>query len=1131
MKLSAMSYAISTLALLVVSSLVPGPSGTAQAQTSALNADRDVIVILRDQVPNVPGQRGSREARAASIASAQAPVLDQMAQMGARNLRSFRMFNLVAATVTQAQADQLAAHPLVQAVVSDAVIRKPKRSAELSAGALGGAAAGASPGASSTLCGTLEPEALQLTNTAFSDTSRPQAQQVLDGKGIPVTGRGVKVAFLADGLDPTLPGFTRPDGTSVFIDYQDFSGDPAGTPTAAGEAFGDASSIAAQDMPNGKPLTFDISQFVNPAHPLPAGCSIRIRGMAPGASLVGLKVFSALGYTTTSSFVQAIEWAVLRDDVDVINESFGGNPFPDNANDPISIANNAAVHAGVTVVVSTGDAGTAGTLGSPATDPNLIAAGASTQFRFYAQTGYGIAPLLSGRYASNNISAFSSGGFSQLGARTVDVVAPGDLSWALCSTNTSLYGDCTNYAGRASPIESFGGTSESAPLIAGEAALIIQAYRSTHYGADPMPALVKQIILSTATDLGAPTDEQGAGLINSLAAVNATLSIREGSSHSALRGQSLLIGPDTASFTAQPNTYQNANFTVTNTGSSTLHLTPALQTLGIPVAGATVNVTLSPSTDPTFVNVTGAKRSYKTTTFTVPAGAQHLDAAIAWQNPLGTSKIAYLALVDPSGAQQAYSIPQGLGSGYGHVDVVKPAAGTWTAYIWTRPSGSSSVSGPVQFTWAAEKYVNLGIVSPSNFDLPAGASRDVVAQFRMPSEPGDLAAGLRFTTPSASSTLPEIPVTLRTLVPIGPTGGSFTGTLTGGNGRPAAGPTQTFAFDVPRHVNDMSLGMSFGDAGYLMEGLLVDPNGMQLSVQGNIDANGNPQPVMQLFRADPQPGRWRFVMLQNFTSSGNQTSQPFQAAIGFNQAQISATLPNDSRVKLSASGAPVRVNLSVTNTGAVTQAYFADARLATRVVMQLGQYGCYQGSQATTLPGACAVYVVPTQTKHVKFLAQSSTAPITMDAFNLVGYGVGGTGAPDIYARQVGPNTVAASISEPEVPFGSWLVTPSLVGPYGAAGALSAPVAETATALMKPFDLSVSASSGDAWADLTLGTNTYNPLVLAPGQTGTIALTITPDPTQIGKVVSGFVYVDTYNGILGTGDEVVRIPYTYLVAP
>ena len=114
-----------------------------------------------------------------------------------------------------------------------------------------------------------------------------------------MTGKGVKVAFLADGLDPNLAGFIRPDGSTVFIDYQDFSGDPAGTPTGGGEAFGDASSIAAQDMPNGKPMFFDISQFVNAAHPLPSPCNIRIRGMAPDASLVGLKVFSNLGYTTT----------------------------------------------------------------------------------------------------------------------------------------------------------------------------------------------------------------------------------------------------------------------------------------------------------------------------------------------------------------------------------------------------------------------------------------------------------------------------------------------------------------------------------------------------------------------------------------------------------------------------------------------------------------------------------------------------------------------------------------------------------------------------------------------------------------------------------------------------------------
>ena len=85
----------------------------------------------------------------------------------------------------------------------------------------------------------LEPEALQVTNTAFSDTSTPQAQSIVDGTGI-------KVAFIADGLDINNPDFIRANGQHVFVDYQDFSGDGLSAPTGAAEAFGDASAIAAQ---------------------------------------------------------------------------------------------------------------------------------------------------------------------------------------------------------------------------------------------------------------------------------------------------------------------------------------------------------------------------------------------------------------------------------------------------------------------------------------------------------------------------------------------------------------------------------------------------------------------------------------------------------------------------------------------------------------------------------------------------------------------------------------------------------------------------------------------------------------------------------------------------------------------
>lgn len=1124
---------------ILASGTSPGAALQPEVRQAIEKSQRDVIVILRDQKANIPPLRRAMGARTAALAAAQGEVMALLPNTG-RKFHAFSTINAFATTVSAAEADQLAANPLVQAVVPDRVMKPPLRNKRLKESAVGAS----SPSAAATgttddgLCNTLEPEALQLTNTAFADPSIPQAQLVRDGNGHYVTGTGVKVAFLADGLDPTVPSFIRPDGSPVFIDYADFTGDPAGTPTGGEEAFGDAGSIAAQDMPHGKPLLFDISKFVNPAHPLPSPCNIRIRGMAPGASLVGLKVFSEINPTTNSNFVQAIEYAVLHDDVDVINESFGGNPYPDNANDPISLANEAAVAAGVTVVVSTGDAGPSGTLGSPATVSSVIGSGATTQYRLYAQTVQGVMALTKNRgYIDNNLSPFSSGGFAQLNARTVDAVAPGDLGWGLCSTNQALFLDCSNYTAAAGPtaIIDFGGTSESSPLTAGEAALIIQAYRSTHHGADPSPATVKHIIMSTATDLGAPAYEQGAGLINALAAVKAALSLDDANGKPKPQGTAVLAAPSSGAVTATPNAHEALSFTLTNTGSTTHHLTPTLEKLGAPYAGASVGLTLNPATDPFFLNVTGAPRHYIKHTFKVPAGAEHLDAALAVPTAIGAASppIPYLALIDPAGRQANYSEPQGFGSGYGHVDVVKPSAGTWTAVIFNRPAGvSGSYTGPVQFTWAVENYVKAGSVSPSTLTLAPGASEAVTAEFSMPDSPGDSSVAIRFDKPgiAASAGFAEIPVSLRTLIPVGATGGNFTGTLTGGNGRAGAGPTQTFAFDVPKGAHDLSLSLEISDNGYLLEGLLVDPRGMQLSVEPNQDPlDGSSQYGLQLFHYDPQPGRWKFVLVQNFTSSGNQTSLPFTARIAFNTAEVSARgLPDDPSTTLSASAGAVTVPIVVKNTGAVTQLFFADARLTTPSFIELPtQPGACSGT-VVTLPGYCGLWYLPTQVNTVAFVAQSPV-PITMDAFSDVGSGVGATGSPDIYARSVAPHTIAALLSEPEIPYSVWLAEPSLIGPYSAAGAPTEPVAANAYVLMKGFDSAVSADSGDVWADLTFNTNTFNPLLLPPGETGTIHVTITPDANQVGKVVSGYLYIDTFNTVVFTGDEVTRIPYTYTV--
>jgi len=1112
-------------------------SGTATlSPATSARITRDVIVILRDQRPDLPAVRGARVARATALAVAQVPIVSHLQASGATRIRGFALINAVAANVTAAEEELLAAHPLVQAVVPDVTVRLPRlreASSPQSSSRSNVAAAGGGP--DSPLCNTLEPEALQLTHTAFDDPSIPQAQRVRDGNGEFVTGKGVKVAFIADGLDITVSGFTRPDGTPVFFDYQDFVGDPAGTPTDGAEAFGDASSIAAQDDPNGTPLFFDLSTFVNAAHPLPSPCNIRIRGMAPGASLAGLKVFGPSGSAPNSVILQAIEYAVLQDDVDVINESFGGNPFPDNDNDPVSLADRAAVAAGVTVVASSGDSGYNGTMGSPSTASYVISAGASTQFRSYAQSGYGGAPFATGGWISDNLSALSSGGFSMTGPRTPDVLAPGDLGWALCSTNTTLYTGCTSYTSppAPAPIQDFGGTSESSPLTAGEAALVIQAYRSTHHGANPSPARVKQIIMSTATDLGAPPSEQGAGLINAYAAVNAALSIADENGDPRGRGSSLVNNPTSASIVDSPNAREELHFAITNTGSRGQHLTPTLETLGPPIAGQNLTLTLNPAVDPTFPNVTGSPRSYITQQFNVPPGAQHLDVAIAWQAPFfAAPTIAYVGLLDPSGRNAAYSLPQGFSSGYGHVDVVYPAAGTWTAIIFTRPPGvAGSYSGPVQFSWAAERYVSFGSVWPASLHLAPGETQYITAKFRMPAQPGDQGVAIRFAPSGEHGDYhSEIPIALRTLIPIGHSGGSFSGTLTGGNGRPSTGPTQTYAFDVPPGVNNMSLALQIPDNLYTLEGLLIDPSGMQLSVEPNFDANGNPVFAMQLDRANPKPGRWRFILLVDYYTSGMEISIPFTAQIGFDTAQITATgLPNDPHIRLSASGPPLVVPINITNNGGVTESYFVDARLEGLTTLALGTFpACLP---ATQLPNACWGVYLPTQVRAAEFVAQS-TAPITMDAYGNTGYIVGVTGAPDLTARSVGTNTVAASLSVPEVPWGEWGMSPALLGPFGPAGAPATTTTTSALVELKPFDTSVSSDYGDLWSDVTFGTSTYTTgLVLAPGANGTIHVTIAPTAAQVGTTVRGFLYIDTFNGVVVTGDEVYRIPYSYTVTP
>jgi hypothetical protein len=1059
-------------------------------------------------------------------------VIATARRAGARNVRGFKLVNGFAASVTPDQAAQITADPAVLAVFPDLQIRRATRLTTRgvrSTGPRTAAPAGICPADPNKPL--LEPEALQTTHTAFANASTPQAQNI-------VSGAGVRVAWLADGIDVNHPDFVRADGSHVFVDYQDFSGEGPDAPSSAAEAFGDASSIAAQGR-----QVYDLANFVNPAHPLPAGCTITVRGMAPGASLIGLKVFGNAPTAPTSRFIEAIEYAVNVAGADVINESFGANPFPDGGDDPVTLANNAAVDAGVTVVASSGDAGTNGTIGSPASSPKVIDVAGTTTFRGYVQTGFAGVQFSNGTWASDNISSLSSGGVTQ-GARVPDLSAPGDLGWALCSTNTDIYLDCIDNKNEPSNIQLFGGTSQSSPLVAGAAALVIEAYARSHDGVRPPPTLVKRLLTSTATDLGQPAYEQGAGELNSLAAVRAAQSWRDENSSRTPTGTALVVDKTQLSVIGNPGTTGVTSFSVRNVSRNTQTVRLSTRTTGAPVTRQTGQVTLDTATAPTFVDAFGNVRSYVTQRFQVPVGVDRLDVSLAADSPVSPARVI---LISPQGTYSAYSIPQGVGN-FGHVDVHFPAFGTWTAIFAL--SQASQFNGPILFSFETSNFTRHGTVEPSTLTLAPGASRTVTVRTRLPEQPGDLSTSVQLSTPLGLTT--SVPLTLRALIPTSSRSTTFTGVITGGNGRNAPAQSNFYYLDVPAGKKDLSIGLTLGgNPNVAIFGVLSGPNGQVYSYQSNalLDDTGDTvnTRTMQMYVRKPAPGRWVLALDVTNPVSGFELRQRFTAAVAFDTVRVHAALPDSPSTVLPA-GKPVEVPVTITNTGVAPLTYFADGRLATVGDIPLAELtGSSTDLPLPVDPGVTPLWLVPTETNRLT-VAASATQPVNLDVFY-------SSGEPDRYSAFRG-NGATVRVNASQVSPGIWAADVGQHGPF-AEPPPPGLVSLAAVSRGQLFDPAVTSSTGDVWlagvepsgnpamtakiraarqraagqhAVRTAGDPGPMPLpvTVAPGESVTITVTITP-AGEPGTVVRGHLYIDTFSFITLTGDELIDLPYAYTI--
>jgi serine protease AprX len=261
------------------------------------------------------------------------------------------------------------------------------------------------------------------------------------------TGAGVTVALVDTGVAdvPDLAGRivpVRDDLTGRTAPCYDLSGEGH-----CGDSYGHGTFLAGLVAGNG------------------ASAGGAATGAAPEARVLSVKVAGADGAADVSTVLAAIQWVVSfreRYDVRVLNLSLGTDSTQPWQDDPLNYAVERAWDAGILVVVAAANTGPApGTIAKPADDPWVLTVGAIDD-RGTPGTGDDHSP------------DFSARGPTLQGVAKPDVVAPGAHVLSLRAPGSTLERDFPT-EGTEGPYRSGSGTSMSAALVSGAAALAVQA--------------------------------------------------------------------------------------------------------------------------------------------------------------------------------------------------------------------------------------------------------------------------------------------------------------------------------------------------------------------------------------------------------------------------------------------------------------------------------------------------------------------------------------------------------------------------------------------------------------------------------------------------------------------------------
>ncbi|MEM7245595.1 MAG: S8 family serine peptidase [Acidobacteriota bacterium] len=280
-------------------------------------------------------------------------------------------------------------------------------------------------------------------------------QSQLATAGFPYDGEGVRVCVLDTGIRADHAMFG--DRVDVAAGY-DFVNDDA-DPT---DDDGHGTHVAGIAV-GGVGLT--ITDGCNPPETI-------IQGLAPAATLIGVKVLDEFGGGSGSDLLAGIDHCADPPGglprADVLNLSLGGAVGAPGPCDHLGAAFDAAVDLGVVIVAASGNNGNADAIDWPACVSSVIAVGSTTD-----------GTCLSPGFPVDTVSSFSNRG------SVLDVTAPGERMHSADHDSTTDY--------RLSQ-----GTSQASPVVAGLAALLLDA--------DPAltPAELRQVIRDGAVDLGPP---------------------------------------------------------------------------------------------------------------------------------------------------------------------------------------------------------------------------------------------------------------------------------------------------------------------------------------------------------------------------------------------------------------------------------------------------------------------------------------------------------------------------------------------------------------------------------------------------------------------------------------------------